>query len=36
MPKDLTVSNIYRQNILNNSFAIEEVKKALGIKGFIF
>lgn len=34
--KDLTVSKIDRQNILNNSVALKEVEKALGIKGIIF
>lgn len=36
MNKDLTTSSIDRQNILNNKFAIEEISKALGIKGIFF
>jgi len=34
--KDLTVSNVDRQNILNNQFAIQEIEKALHIKGIPF
>lgn len=34
--KDLTVSNIDRQNILNNQYAIQEVEKAVHIKGIPF
>jgi len=34
--KDLTSSNIERQNILNNRFAVEEIQKAIGIEGFLF
>ena len=33
MSKDLTNSPIDRQNILNNGFALEEIKKATNIKG---
>lgn len=36
LKKDLTVSQVDRQNILNNSVALKEVEKALGIKGIIF
>ena len=36
LKKDLTVSQIDRQNILNNSVALKEVEKALGIKGIVF
>ncbi len=36
MKKDLTVSQIDRQNILNNSVALKEVERALGIKGILF
>lgn len=36
MSKDLTNSQIDRQNILNNSFAITEIQKATGIKGIVF
>ena len=32
-PKDLTVSAVDRQNILNNPFALSEIEKAAGIKG---
>ncbi len=34
--KDLTSSDIERQNILNNRFAVEEIQKAIGIEGIIF
>ncbi|HPC72092.1 MAG TPA: DNA-binding protein [Treponema sp.] len=33
MPKDLTVSDIDRQNILNNPYALEEIRKGIGITG---
>lgn len=33
MAKDLTVSSVDRQNILNNPYAVEEIKKSIGIKG---
>ena len=36
MDKQLTNSNIDRQNILNNQYAINEVEKAVGIKGILF
>ena len=36
MDKQLTNSNIDRQNILNNQYAINEIEKAVGIKGVIF
>jgi hypothetical protein len=36
MTKDLTTSNIDRQNILNNPFALQEIEKAIGIKGIYF
>ncbi|MGE4443375.1 MAG: DNA-binding protein [Candidatus Altimarinota bacterium] len=36
MPKDLTNSNIDRQNILNNQYALSEIQKAIGIEGFKF
>ena len=36
MSKDLTTSKIDRQNILNNPFAIEEVRTATGISGIVF
>lgn len=34
--KDLTNSTIARQNILNNTYAIEEIKNAIGIEGILF
>ena len=34
--KDLTISNIERQNILNNRFAIEHIQKTLDITGMMF
>lgn len=36
MRKDLTNSQIDRQNILNNEFAIEEIKTTSNIKGILF
>jgi hypothetical protein len=36
MSKDLTTSKIDRQNILNNPYAIEEVRTATGISGIVF
>lgn len=36
MTKDLTNSNIYRQNILNNEIALNEIHKAADIKGVLF
>lgn len=33
---DLTVSEIERQNILNNAYALEEIEKGIGIKGIPF
>lgn len=34
--KDLTVSKVDRQNILNNQFAIQEIERAVHIKGIPF
>lgn len=34
--KDLTNSSVARQNILNNSYAIEEIKNAVGFEGIVF
>lgn len=34
--KDLTTSNIDRQNILNNRFAVEKVQSQIGITGMLF
>ncbi|MCK4313079.1 MAG: DNA-binding protein [Candidatus Cloacimonetes bacterium] len=36
MNKQLTNSNIDRQNILNNQYAINEIEKAVGIEGILF
>ena len=36
MVKDLTSSKTDRQNILNNQYAIEEIKKAVGLEGILF
>jgi hypothetical protein len=34
--KDLTNSTVARQNILNNTYAIEEIQNAVGIDGIVF
>lgn len=34
--KDLTNSNIHRQNILNNRFAVNDIQEYLGIEGMLF
>lgn len=34
--KDLTISNIERQNVLNNRFAIEAIKEQLGLEAMFF
>lgn len=34
--KNLTTSEIARQNVLNNKYALEEVQKAIGLQGIIF
>lgn len=36
MSKDLTNSEIHRQNILNNSYALQEIEKATHITGIPF
>jgi len=36
MPKDLTSSNLDRQNILNNQYALSEIQKAVNLQGIIF
>lgn len=36
MVKDLTNSQIDRQNILNNQYALEEIRKVVGLEGIIF
>ena len=33
MVKDLTVSSIDRQNIINNPYAVEEIRKTIGLSG---
>jgi len=33
MANNLTVSSVDRQNILNNPYAVEEIKKSIGVKG---
>ena len=34
--KDLTTSEIARQNVLNNKYALEEAQKAVGLRGILF
>jgi len=34
--KDLTVSTIERQNVLNNRFAVDEIQRHLEISGMLF
>lgn len=36
MTRDLTTSEIARQNILNNTYALQEAEKAIGLRGVIF
>ena len=36
MSKDLTTSQIDRQNILNNDLAVNEIQNQTGIQGIIF
>lgn len=36
MMKDLTVSNIERQNVLNNRYAVDEMQKNIDIEGMLF
>lgn len=36
MDKDLTNSVVVRQNVLNNTFAVEEIQKAVGVRGVLF
>ena len=36
MNKDLTNSAVVRQNVLNNTYAVEEIQKAVGIRGVLF
>ena len=35
MLKDLTTSQLDRQNILNNELAVKEIKKQIGLQGII-
>lgn len=34
--KNLTTSEIARKNVLNNKYALEEVQKAIGLRGVVF
>ena len=34
--KNLTTSEIARQNVLNNKYALEEIQKVIGLRGVIF
>ncbi len=34
--KDLTISNIERQNVLNNRFAVKKLQERLDIEGMFF
>lgn len=34
--KDLTTSEIARQNVLNNKYALEEMQKVVGLRGILF
>jgi hypothetical protein len=36
MAKDLTTSNVDRQNILNNQYALAEIEKAVNVTGIVF
>ncbi|MEM7109035.1 MAG: DNA-binding protein [Bacteroidota bacterium] len=36
MKKDLTTSDIHHKNILNNKFALEEIKKVIAFRGVLF
>ena len=36
MNRDLTQSNIERQNILNNRFAVDNIAKSLDVVGMLF
>lgn len=36
MKKELTKSRIDRQNVLNNTYAIQEIQRAVGLKGVLF
>ena len=36
MNKDLTNSAVVRQNVLNNAYAVQELQKAVGIRGVLF
>jgi len=36
MSKNLTTSDIARQNVLNNPYALQEIQKAVGLEGVLF
>ena len=36
MNKDLTNSAVVRQNVLNNAYAVQEIQKAVGVRGVLF
>jgi len=36
MDKNLTNSSIIRQNIINNSYAVQEIQNAVGLQGIMF
>ena len=36
MNKNLTHSEVARQNVLNNRFAVEEIQKAIGLRGVLY
>lgn len=36
MANDLTNSSVTRQNILNNTLAVQEIQNAVGLKGILF
>lgn len=36
MSKNLTTSGIARQNVLNNTYALQEIQKAVGMEGVLF
>jgi hypothetical protein len=36
MDKNLSISTIERQNVLNNRFAVEAIQKALNVEAMLF
>lgn len=36
MANDLSTSSITRQNVLNNKYALQEIQKAVGLRGVLF